>query len=70
MSRETVGRAPALSATLEIELQRIVSLAKAAELTDLSVDTLRRRHSHLIRRLSPRRLGMRLRDVLAIGQAQ
>jgi len=56
MSRTDVAaeRAPALSA---IELERIVSLARAAELTDLSQDTLRRRYKHFIRRLSRAGLG-------------
>jgi hypothetical protein len=52
-----------------IELEKIVTLAEAAELAGLSEDGLRRHHSHLIRRLSPRRVGMKLRDVLSIGES-
>jgi hypothetical protein len=48
---------------------RMLSLAEAAQLTSLSEDTLRRRYSHLIRKLSPRRCAIRLRDALAIGNA-
>jgi hypothetical protein len=48
---------------------RMLSLAEAAQLTSLSLDTLRRRHADKIHVLSPRRRGMRLRDVLAIGNA-
>jgi hypothetical protein len=56
-----VGYAPA---TFD---DRMLSLDEAAALTRLSRDSLRRHHSHLIRRLSPRRVGIRLRDALSIG---
>jgi hypothetical protein len=49
--------------------EQMLSLAEAAQLTSLSLDTLRRRHADKIVVLSPRRRGMRLRDVLAIGNA-
>jgi hypothetical protein len=52
----------------EIAHQRIVSLREAAELSSLSVDTLQRRHSDKILKLSIRRRGMRLGDVLRLGQ--
>jgi hypothetical protein len=39
----------------------------AAEVTSLSEDSLKRHYPHLIKRLSPRRLGMALGDALAIG---
>ena len=51
-----------------IELERIVPLDEVVRLTSLSEDSLRRHHAHLIRKLSPRRNGMKLRDVFAIGQ--
>jgi hypothetical protein len=62
------------AARRRLELQglhgdRMLSLAEAAQLTSLSEDTLRRRYSHLIRKLSPRRCAIRLRDALAIGNA-
>jgi hypothetical protein len=50
-----------------LELERIVPLDEVTRLTSLSADGLRRHHSHLIRQLSPRRVGMKLRDALAIG---
>jgi hypothetical protein len=50
-----------------VELERIVSLEEAEQLTSLSHDTLRRRFPNLIVALSPRRVGIRLRDVLAIN---
>lgn len=51
-----------------LELEKIVSLNEAATLAGISVDGLRRHHGHLIRRLSPRRVGVKLRDALAIGK--
>lgn len=53
--------------TPPFELERVITLAEAAELTGLSRDSLQRHYARLIRRLSPRRVGMKLRDVLAIG---
>ena len=48
----------------ERELDRILPLGQAAEISSLSADTLKRRHPDKLIRLSPRRLGMRLRDAL------
>jgi hypothetical protein len=53
-----------------LEGERIISLHEAAEIAGVSTDTLRRRYGHLVIRLSPRRVGIRLRDVLSIGQPQ
>jgi hypothetical protein len=50
-----------------IELARIVSLSEAARILGISEDGIRRHHSRLIRRLSPRRIGIRLGDLLEIG---
>jgi hypothetical protein len=47
---------------------RMLTLRQAAELTSLSEDTLRRNYPDKIRKLSVRRRGMKLRDVLAIGE--
>jgi hypothetical protein len=52
-------------AKLDIEQMRIVPLKEAARLKGISEDTLRRHYRHLFVRVSPRRLGMRLKDVLA-----
>ena len=52
----------------EIMLRRVVPLSQAAELSGLSLDTIRRRHANKIIKLSPRRCGMRVQDVLAIGE--
>ena len=53
-----------------LEGERIIGLREAAEIAGVSTDTLRRRYGHLVIRLSPRRVGIRLRDVLSIGQPQ
>ena len=52
--------------TARFELDRIVSIDEVVALSGLSRDTIRRHHSHLIRRLSPRRLGIRLGDALTM----
>jgi hypothetical protein len=48
----------------ELELERIVPLQEAAKLQSTSVDTIKRRHRDKIIELSPRRLGMKLKDAL------
>jgi hypothetical protein len=55
-------------AKLAVEMQRVVSIPEAARLCGLSTDTLRRRHRDKFIRLSPRRIGMRVGDVLDIGK--
>ena len=50
-----------------LELHRIADLDEAARLAGgISKDTLRRRHSDKIIRISPRRVGMRVGDALAL----
>jgi hypothetical protein len=39
-------------------------VSQAAEFNGISEDTFKRHYPHLIRKLSPRRNGVRLRDVL------
>jgi hypothetical protein len=53
-----------------LELERVLPLPEAARLTNLSDDTLRRRHADKIVQLSPRRIGMKVRDALAIGSGK
>jgi hypothetical protein len=48
--------------------RRKISVREAAELNDLSEDTFRRRYSHLIKSVSPRRQAVDLSDALAIGK--
>ncbi len=53
-----------------LELQRVIPLSEAGEITTLSVDTLNRHHREKIITLSPRRRGMQMRHVLAIARGQ
>ena len=55
-------RLPELSA---LDLERHVSVPEAAEFKNISVDTFKRHYSHLIRKVSPRRDAVKLRDLLA-----
>jgi hypothetical protein len=48
-----------------LELERHVSLREAATIMGMSVDTFRRHYSHLIKKMSRRRDGVRLRDLLS-----
>jgi hypothetical protein len=63
---EITGRAPETRGLTEIELNSIVSLKRAVELSNLSEDTWRRRYAHLILKLSERRSGVRLRHALLL----
>jgi hypothetical protein len=52
----------------DVMIRRVISLRQASEIAGVSIDTLKRRHGDKIIKLSVRRSGMRLRDVLAIGE--
>jgi hypothetical protein len=52
-----------------LDRRRVLPLGEVTELTGLSRDSIYRHYGHLIRRLSPRRVGMRLGDALKIGEA-
>jgi hypothetical protein len=76
MPDETAVAAPAapqalppgsFSVPTAFDLERMLSINEAAVLVGLSPYSLRRHHRHLIRRLTPGRVGIRLRDVLSIG---
>jgi hypothetical protein len=54
--------------TQDLALARIITLREAAHLAGISEDTLKRRWPSKIIRLSPRRLGMRVRDALMLGE--
>jgi hypothetical protein len=61
------NRGPPLEAPQDwVELQRIVDLRKASELSGLSIDSIKRHHSDKIIELSPRRRGMRLHHALSL----
>lgn len=51
-----------------IQLERILTLKQAAEMTNMSVQTWRKEYSHLIVRLTKRKIGVKLKDVLSIGK--
>jgi hypothetical protein len=69
MPKPSAGLAqPATQMLSGIEGERVVSLLEASRLSGVSVDTLRRRHSDKILRISTKRLGMKLRVVLSLGQ--
>jgi hypothetical protein len=56
-----------LKLAMAFERERIVPIAEAALLAGVSKDVFRRYYSHLIRRVSPYRVGVRICDALAIG---
>jgi hypothetical protein len=49
-----------------LELERVIPLAEVKVMTNLSRDSLKRHHGDKIVQLSPRRQGIKLRNVLAI----
>ena len=53
----------------ELRLKRIVNLRQAGQLSNLSVNSLKRNHRDKIVTLSPRRLGMRLGDALMLRKS-
>jgi hypothetical protein len=53
----------------DLQPRRMISLPLAAELRGISVDTFKRNYKHLIVRVSPRRLAVRLGDVINDSQA-
>jgi hypothetical protein len=57
----TTTKLPELSA---LDLEKHVSVPTAAEYLNISVDTFKRHHSQLIRKVSPRREAVKLRDLL------
>jgi hypothetical protein len=55
--------------TPELELERIISLQEAEKISALSPDSWKRHHADKIIKLSPRRIGVRLKDALMLGGA-
>jgi hypothetical protein len=53
-----------------LALRKKISVREAAALNDVSEDTFRRRYSHLIKKISPRRDAVELGDALAIGSQE
>jgi len=54
---------------LALELDRIISMQEAEDVSDLSADSWKRHHPDKIIKLSPRRRGMRLRDALMLRKS-
>jgi hypothetical protein len=50
-----------------LELERIISLQEAEKVSDLSPDSWKRHHGDKLVKLSPRRLGVRLKHALMLG---
>jgi hypothetical protein len=50
----------------ELELERVVSLAQAADLAGMSKASIKRHHSDKIIRLTPRRKGMKVKHALSL----
>ncbi len=49
-----------------IARERIISVQQAADLAGISYDSFIRHHRHLIKKLSPRRIGVKLADALEL----
>ena len=52
-----------------LELDRIISMQEAEAVSSLSVDSWKRHHADKLVELSPRRLGVRLRDALMLRKS-
>jgi hypothetical protein len=53
-----------------LELERVIPLVEVEDITNLSRDSLDRHHRDKYVRLSPRRIGMKMRNVLAIANGK
>jgi hypothetical protein len=51
-----------------LELERIITLAEAYDVCGLSPDAIRDNYPDLVIRLSPRRVGIKLKHALGLGQ--
>ena len=51
------------------ELDQIISLQEAKQISSLSPDSWKRNHADKLVELSPRRFGVRLRDALMLNRA-
>jgi hypothetical protein len=60
---------PARGPPSGFELERVLAMSEVCALTGLSRDSIQRHYRHLLLQLSPRRVGMKLRDALSIGAA-
>jgi hypothetical protein len=53
-----------------LELERVLPMPEVEQLTSLSEDSIKRHHRDKLVYLSPRRLGMKLRNALAIASGE
>jgi hypothetical protein len=51
-------------------LERVITMREATELTSLSAETLERVYPQWVLRLSPKRKGMKLKNVLRIAEGE
>ena len=49
-----------------LELERVAGMPEVKRLTNLSSDTIKKHYREYLVHVSPRRIGMRIKDVLAI----
>ncbi len=61
MANPKLPKLPELTA---LDLEKHVSVPTAAGIKNISVDTFKRHYSHLIRKVSPRREAVKLRDLI------
>jgi hypothetical protein len=54
----------------ELELERILTMREAEEVSRISEDSWKRNHSDKIVRMGPRRIGVRLKDALMLTGSQ
>jgi hypothetical protein len=54
-----------LPSPFALDLERHISVPEAAKFKNISPDTFRRHYAHLIRKISPRRNAVKVRDLLA-----
>ena len=66
-AQRAARRAEKLPTPTAFDLDQMLDLKETAALVGLSPDSIKRHYRHLIRRLSPGRVGIRMRDALAIG---
>jgi predicted DNA-binding transcriptional regulator AlpA len=53
-----------------LDLERVIPLPEVTAITSLSRDSLDRHHRDKYVRLGPRRIGIKMRNVIAIGEAK
>ena len=58
---------PPSSELSALERERVLGKAETVRVSGMSWDTIRRNHGDKIIRLSPRRVGVKLRDVISLS---